>query len=68
MKLIGLIGLLIVVVILGIIFGPFIFLWSVKEIAPGLGVEYNVGTWFAALLLIVFFLGGSSVGGSSSKK
>ena len=49
--------LLIILVILGVSLGPLLFLWCVKTIAPGLGIEYGWTTWFAALVLTMGFFG-----------
>jgi len=43
--------LLILAVILVIIFGPFITIWSLNTLFPSLAIAYTFNTWVASLLL-----------------
>lgn len=43
--------LLILAVILVIIFGPFITIWSLNTLFPSLAIAYTFKTWVASLLL-----------------
>jgi hypothetical protein len=45
----GIIGLCILVFCI-LVFGPFLFIWSLNTLF-GLGIEYSLSTWFAALVL-----------------
>jgi hypothetical protein len=43
--------LAIIVIILAVIFGPFITIWSLNTLFPVLAIPYNFDTWVAAVAL-----------------
>lgn len=51
-------AILLVLVLVLIIFGPFLFVWSWNTLfGTLLTIPYNIKTWFATLLLYSFFNG-----------
>lgn len=47
----------IILVILAIIFGPFVFIWALNALIPTLGIVFTWKTWFAALLILMMING-----------
>lgn len=47
--------LFIFVVILVVIFGPLLTIWSLNTLFPVLNIAYNFYTWFAVIILGSFF-------------
>lgn len=44
-------ALIIITIILGIIYGPMLFIWALNTLFPALGIPYNLKTWAAALFI-----------------
>jgi hypothetical protein len=42
---------IIIVAILGIIFGPFLTIWSLNTLFPVLAIPYTLETWAAVILI-----------------
>lgn len=54
MKFTGLVLLLLVLVVLAIIFGPLLAIWSINTLFT-LTIAYSLKNWFAMLLLMMLF-------------
>ena len=42
---------ILLLVLLVIVLAPFVILWAIQTIAPGVGVVFTVKTWLAAFVL-----------------
>jgi len=51
----GLILLVIVAIVLGIIFLPFVTIWSMNTLFPALAIAYTFKTWLAMLIMLAIF-------------
>lgn len=47
--------LLVLLLVLIIVFGPLVTIWSLNTIFPVLSIPYNIATWFATAWLFSFF-------------
>ena len=53
------IGVLLVVILVGllIVFGPFITIWAMNTLFPVLAIPYTFDTWCATVILAMFLKG-----------
>ena len=42
---------LVLIVVLAIVLGPLLLVWSMNTLFPVLAIPYGIDTWFAALIL-----------------
>ncbi len=61
MRVIGFFGLIVLLILL-VIAGPLLLIWSLNTLFPVLAIEYTIWTWLAALIL------GATVGPKITKK
>ena len=47
--------LAVIVVILAVVFGPFVMIWSVNALFPVAAIPYTFETWIAAIVLAGVF-------------
>ena len=50
MKTLGVFGFVVLVVLL-IVFGPFLMIWALNTLFPMLNIDYTLATWAAVILL-----------------
>lgn len=51
----GSVTALVVVMILLLIFYPFILIWALNKLIPVLAIEYSFINWFASLIIVFIF-------------
>jgi len=51
------VGLVLIFVIVVVVFGPLLTIWSLNTLFPVLAIPYSIETWFATVIIAGIFRG-----------
>ena len=51
------VSLLLIVLLVAVIFGPLLTIWSLNTLFPVLAIPYSIETWFATVIIAGIFRG-----------